>query len=278
MPERKETIRALSRLSLAEGEGVGTAYEYYLKLRKLRRYLGTISRPKKILIAGLPEKYGLSLDFIYLARKLGADVTVLDDRAEALDRARTAAAWLASGEGRGGISFILAKRMAEAARLFSDDVRFDLALSSEVVQRLGEDRDAYISGLQRLAKHAAVFAPNGANAAHARRSRLAGLGLEELVSFFQKPASSWTVCDHGYVDMPPFPPGISRSPEKRERAVRSRFEAFLMKGLEGYSLCEELCPYPIKSRVAHIVYVIAKNRTLNSRDSRDSRSGGGYLR
>jgi hypothetical protein len=273
MAETRGSIRALSRLSLAEGEGLGTAYEYHVKLRKLRRFLGTIPRPKKILIAGLPEKYGLSLDFFYLALELGADVTVLDDRVEALDRARAAVALLASGEGRGGISFIRAEKMAEAALLFSDDVIFDLALSSEVVQRFGEDRDAYISGLQRLAKYAAVFAPNGTNAAHARRSRLAGLGLEELVFFFQKPASSWTVCDHGYVDMPPFPPGLSRSPEKREKAVRGRFEAFLMKGLEGYSLCEKLYPHPLKSRVAHIVYVIAKNRALNSHDGRDSGRG-----
>jgi hypothetical protein len=276
MPERKETIRALSRLSLTEGEGLGTAYEYYVKLRKLRRFLGTIPRPKKILIAGLPEKYGSSLDFIYLARELGADVTVLDDRAEALDKARTAAALPAYGEGCGRISFIQAEKIADAVARFSDDDRFDLALSSEVVQRLGEDRDGYISGLQRLAKHAAVFAPNGANAAHARRSRLAGLGLEELMSFFQKTASSWTVCDHGYVDMPPFPPGLSRSPEKREKAVRSRFEACLMKGLEGYSLCENIYPRPLKSRVAHIVYVIAKSRAPNCHDRQDSGNGGRY--
>ncbi|MCZ7673579.1 MAG: hypothetical protein M5U34_43910 [Chloroflexi bacterium] len=41
-----------------------------------------------LLIAGLPEKYGSSLDFLLLAEELGAEVTVVDERPFALEKLR----------------------------------------------------------------------------------------------------------------------------------------------------------------------------------------------
>ena len=45
-------------LNLLEGEGLGTSYEYYVKFRRLKRFILSVGPPKKILIAGLPERYG----------------------------------------------------------------------------------------------------------------------------------------------------------------------------------------------------------------------------
>ena len=79
------SIRELYSWALAEEEGVGTAYEYYAKRLALGRWLRGRSRPQKILIAGLPQKYGLSLDFIQLAAEYGAVVTIIDERQDSLD-------------------------------------------------------------------------------------------------------------------------------------------------------------------------------------------------
>jgi hypothetical protein len=74
------SVKDLYTLALAEGEGMGTAYEYYVKRMALRRFLDGRPRPDSILIAGLPEKYGASLDFVLLGSELGAAAAVVDDR------------------------------------------------------------------------------------------------------------------------------------------------------------------------------------------------------
>ena len=87
MSEIRENIRSLYAVNLLEGEGVGTAYEYYAKSKKLKRFLHAIGRPKRILIAGLPERYGLSMDFFLLGDRLDAETVVIDERPDALARA-----------------------------------------------------------------------------------------------------------------------------------------------------------------------------------------------
>jgi hypothetical protein len=95
------SIKSLYALALAEGEGVGTAYEYYAKRLALGRWLKQVGRPVRMLVAGLPQKYGSSLDFLLLAEELGVAVTVVDERPFALDKlqssleAARAAGWLA---------------------------------------------------------------------------------------------------------------------------------------------------------------------------------------
>ena len=75
----RETIKSLYPINLLEGEGVGTAYEYFVKLKKLERFINTIGPVKRILIAGLPERYGLSMDFVLIGRMLNAQVVVVDE-------------------------------------------------------------------------------------------------------------------------------------------------------------------------------------------------------
>ena len=70
--------------ALKEGEGVGTAYEYYAKAKVFKNFFRRVSGPfESMLIAGLPEKYGFSLDFLLLAKGLGIKkVFVQDEREE----------------------------------------------------------------------------------------------------------------------------------------------------------------------------------------------------
>src|SRR5262245_1728914 len=81
------SVRSLYPLALAEGEGIGTAYEYFAKRLTLTRWLASLPRPRSVLIAGLPEKYGSSLDFFLLANELGvAKAVIIDDRGPALEK------------------------------------------------------------------------------------------------------------------------------------------------------------------------------------------------
>ena len=259
--EMSESIKSLYAINLVEGEGVGTAYEYYSKLRKLRKFINSIGSPKRILIAGLPEKYGLSMDFFLLGQMLQAETVVIDERSDALERARNALSIIKSKElfNDTGIELIKVDNIAE----FNNDDRvfkkkFDLALSSEVLQRLNGARETYISNLKKSAKNFAVFAPNRGNKSHALLSGLNSIYLEDLLKNYNEGPAGGTIYDFGYIDMPPFPPGLTRAQEKREQASESRFEAFLMKGLEVYCLCEDIIPIFAKKRIAHIVYIMAK--------------------
>lgn len=261
MSELREDIKSLYAINLLEGEGVGTAYEYYAKSKKLKRFLHAIGRPKRILIAGLPERYGLSMDFFLMGDRLGAEMVVIDERQNALERAGNVIGTLRSG-GRfhnTKIRFLKADPVLKLGAKEFADQKFDLALSSEVYQRLDGDQAKYISNLKHLARNIAIFAPNRGNRSHVRLSGLRSVGLEDLLENFREGGSGGTIFDYGYVDMPPFPPGLTRSQGKREQAAESRIEAFLMKGLESYSLLEDIIPLFIKEKMAHIVYLMAMN-------------------
>ena len=263
------SIKALYTLALAEGEGMGTAYEYYAKRLALGRWLKDRPRPASILIAGLPEKYGASLDFLLLAGELGARVTVVDDRPAALERLRGALAVLV------GMDLPLAQPVAlvtDLPGLAALGGRYDLAVSSEVLQRLSPDeRVIYVERLRRRAAALGLFSPNADNPAHTGRSGLAGLKLDELRALLaddrqQTPGDSQknerpTSDVHrpssiGYIDMPPFPPGITRSDEQREQATQGAFEAFVMSGLRAYAHTERFLPGALRRRQSHIVYTL----------------------
>ncbi len=262
------TIKDLYTLALAEREGMGTAYEYYAKRLALGRWLKDRPRPASILIAGLPEKYGASLDFLLLAGELGAAVTVVDERPAALARLRGALAAL------DGSSLPLARPvclLADLPRLAGLAGRFDLAMSSEVLQRLAAaERPAYVAALRGRAAALALFAPNADNPAHTNRSGLAGLRLGEMSALTQATADRRlptaageaavggrpSAVVSGYIDMPPFPPGITRSDEQREQATQGAFEAVVMGGLRGYAHAERFLPGAIRRRQSHIVFAL----------------------
>ena len=258
----EKNIQSWYAINLIEGEGVGTSYEYYAKLRKLRRFINSIGKPKRILIAGLPEKYGLSMDFFLLGEILQAEIVVIDERSDALERASKTLSTLKSNKlfYETNVTFIKTDNLAKFNDKSVIEEKFDLALSSEVLQRLGRTQATYISSLRRAAHNYAIFVPNRGNESHANLSGLKSLYLEELLQHCQGGYPEETLYDYGYIDMPPFPPGLSRSQEKRDQAAESRFESFLMKGLEIYSLCEDLIPKFIKEKIAHIVYVMGKNQ------------------
>lgn len=251
-------IKSLYALNLVEGEGLGTAYEYFVKLRKLKRFINSIQKPKRILIAGLPERYGLSMDFFLLGQILQAETVVVDERSEVLEKAQKVLRTLRAQKifDERNVTCLKVEEMAEFNKEKPSPGLFDLALSSEVLQRLDKAQGTYISNLKKVSKNFALFVPNQGNESHARISELKGVYLRDMLRYCYEGDLRIHIFDHGYLDMPPFPPGLKRSQQKRERAATSRLTTLMMKGLETYSLCEDLIPKFLKKKKAHIVYAM----------------------
>ena len=248
------SIKSLYGLALAEDEGVGTAYEYFAKRLVLARWLKNRQvqqrKPQRLLIAGLPEKYGSSLDFLQLAQELGAEVTVADERPSTLQKLQNS---LMAAQGEGWLTAVSPQFVSipHLADLSPIDETFDLCLGSEGLQRLAaDDRPDYVRHVRRLASSAALFAPNGDNMAHTNISGLAGVTLAEMQQFVGPDATT------GYIDMPPFPPGITRSEEQREQATSGRLEAMAMWGLSYYARLEHFLPTAVRRKQSHIVYAM----------------------
>jgi hypothetical protein len=198
-----------------------------------------------VIVAGLPEKYGTSLDFAILAHRHGAQLRVVDDRQEAIDRAeRGIAAVQAAGRLRGlRVEYRRLDSLSDLAKTEPHDV----VLSCEVLQRVPQaSRAAFVGTLRSLGPMGALFVPNAENASHLEISGLAGFSRLELEALFAGARS-------GYVDMPPFPPGIARSSEQRARASSGLAEALAMRALDVYCAGERLVPAFVKRRFAHIV-------------------------
>jgi hypothetical protein len=252
------SIKSLYPLALAEGEGIGTAYEYFAKRLALARWLAKLTHPRSVLIAGLPEKYGTSLDFLLLAQEISATrVVATDDRPQALEKMRQS---LAAAQAVGELSHVQPECLwvADMAKLEELTGVFDLCLCSEVLQRLGAaTRPAYVERLGRLAQALALFAPNGHNPSHTTLSGLSGIGLSELRALAERTGS---LADVDYVDMPPFPPGLTRSAEQRKQAAAGRLEGLAMRGLDYYARVESYLPPWWRRSHSHIVYALVDTR------------------
>src|SRR5579884_82009 len=249
----RDSIRSLYAYALAEGEGVGTAYEYAAKAAFVQPLITALRRKAasgapRVLIAGVPEKYGTSLDFALLAARCSARLFIADDRPPALERARKAIESVRSQAALQGLEATY--RTLPSLDAIADLEEHDLLLSCEVLQRVPEaGRGRFAAVMRGRAPLGAVFVPNAENSAHLRISGLGGLTMPELRALF-----AGARC--GYVDMPPFPPGISRTPDQRARASTGFAEAVAMRLLDAYCAAEHLVPPLLKRRVAHIVCAI----------------------
>lgn len=254
MKWRTGTIMGYYPMALSEGEGLGTAYEYLAKERVLRPFLEATPPGASVLVAGLPERYGTSLDFVRLAARIGADVVVEDERRERLDTLRSLVSALPNADRPPRIEYT---RVDSPEAIGREGGLFDLTLACEVLQRVSiDERSAYISSLCRRSRRVAVFAPNGDNPEHASRSGLAAVTLKEMLGAAQ---GAGMVIRAGYVDMPPFPPGVVRSEAQRGSVAQSRSQRILVQGLEGWCRAEALFPRFVRMRCSHIVYVLLEN-------------------
>jgi hypothetical protein len=171
---------------------------------------------------------------------------VADERPQALDRARGAFETLRRAGRLSRLS--VTYRQLSSLRSLPDLGRHDAVLSCEVVQRLSPpDRAEFARAVLAAAPVGAVFVPNADNRSHMTISGLSGAPMSEMRSLFGQ--ASW-----GYVDMPPFPPGIARTPEQRAAATSGVMEAVAMRLLDAYCASERFVPDAVKERFAHLVF------------------------
>jgi dihydroflavonol-4-reductase len=234
-------------IALAEGEGVGTAYEYLAKWQVLHPALTGVRR---MLIAGLPEKYGSSLDFVSLAVALDAELVVVDEREAALAKLRDAMA----SAGLAPRATFRQTPLQQMGKL--GEAPFDLGLSCEVLQRVqASDRDGYVRAMAKLARRIVLFTPNAGNSSHASRSHLRSLSIHEVKAVVATAGAHLERA--GFVDMPPFPPGLTLSKDTRQQVKQAWWQRPALGALGLFCRAERILPAPAKQPFAHIVYAIA---------------------
>jgi hypothetical protein len=255
---RSFTVAHLYPIALFEGEGMGTAYEYSAKLKLIQRFVAATRPPGRILIGGLPEAYGVGLDLALLVARYGGQAVVAEDRAPALEafaaalRAPQLAGWVDPAR----FEMRPLEMLARPTR--PDDAPFDLWVTTSAIQRLDQDGlHAYLAQVRESARYAVLLAPNRDNRAHLTLTKMRGFTLTELAALCER--AGLAVCQAGYVDLPPFPPGIKRSAEAKERAAHSVVERLAMGGLEGWAHVERFLPHPLKRRFSHLVYVYTQS-------------------
>jgi hypothetical protein len=143
-------LKYLYSLALLEGEGLGTAYEYFVKLKLLEDCLKK-KNIKNVLIYGLPEKYGFSLDFIHFCYKNNLNVSLFEKK------------WVKIKKFKEILSMLNKKniRTNNLKKIKKIDKKYDLVLSCEVLQSLKESElKEYANNIQKYSKTAIVFVPN----------------------------------------------------------------------------------------------------------------------
>jgi len=254
--ELKINISKFYPINLLEGEGVGQTYEYFVKWRVFNRFFKNRPFPKNILIAGLPSKYGLSLDLLMLANFFKCSATIIDEREENIERFKKIVLLLQKQNilSIKDISFVKVNSLVDLGKNITK--KFDLVINSEVLQRLSPvDLKIFLQRLANLASLGIFFVPNKYNSGHIKLSKLATLGTEEVKRAIN---DRMKIVSKGYLDFPPFPPGLQRSETARQRAADSKLERIAMKSLEWWGIIEIFFPPFIKKRQSHIIYFIIR--------------------
>ncbi len=253
----KRSVYDLYPIAMAEDEGAGTAYEYYVKARMLRQIFKGQSPPHRILVAGMPEKYGFSMDFAVLAQDWEAEILFLDERPEKLQQFADIYDTL-SQQGLLSVNRLRCQAVDDICN-WNLKENFDLLLCCEVFQRLEEKQQLkYISQAAKYAKKAVIFAPNADNSSHADLSGLNTVALSQLENLARQTKAQ--LMKSGRIDLPPFPPGITRSEDQRQNATTSPLQRFLFWGINVWADAEGLVPLSIKKKQAHIVYIALQSQ------------------
>jgi hypothetical protein len=248
---------------------MGTAYEYYSKLRVARRIFVRTGTPQTMLVLGLPEKHGYDLDYVLLAQSLckaepgnlGLHLTVCEDRADVLAHFEHALGSLTDPTVRHQVELVSVESLIDTDPLSGR--QFDWVISTASVQRLiDQEIVTYLHNARQMADYALLFIPNGGNRAHLTLSGLRGLSLEEMLALCRHagttgpaPRYPLPILAAGWCDIPPFPPGLERSTEAKERAMHSPLETLAMWMLQWWCRGETWMPKILQRRLAHLVYV-----------------------
>lgn len=232
-----------------EEEGLGTAYEYYTKYQILKNSM-LARHVNRLLIAGLPEKYGFSMDFTSYAIHSNAELTIMDDRPYKIAKHKLIMKKLFGKEAFDKVKYVYVKSWLKPPYTSF----YDIALSCEVFQRFNEkEKESYVAFLGDSTNCIAIFVPNAANKAHATISKLKTVSLDELTNHFKL---RFKINKRGYLDMPPSPPGRYAS-RSHNNTLAKRLSTQILEA--WYWLIESTASnaIPVK-RFYHLVYNIGE--------------------
>ena len=194
-----ESMHYAARLG---GEGYGTAYEYMAKARFFMRALSELSCDglEGLLILGLPQKYGLSLDFLFWAEYLRVSkVLVFDTRDDKLDLFLKGRQWLIE---RGILKDLPVAVLRDWESLSDLDLSSSVIVSCESFQSWEEEKRSFAGKLYDSARCGFCFVPNDYNDAHRKITHLPTIEGNNLKRYFSN------LVREAYLDCPPVPSGL----------------------------------------------------------------------
>lgn len=247
-------MKTFYNIALLEGEGLGTAYEYYVKRRFLKKIIQKIGNPKNICIFGLPQNHGLSMDFCLLASDYKADITIVEERENSVRKCEEVLSVL---KGNNIISDVNVRIIKGSGMDVNDE--FDLLVSTEVLQKYSdEERKLIIAKAVSISKILVFFVPNSSNINCVKPLSSSGVQFHPLI---EELGNSYEIIDCGYMDMPPFPSGVKVSDTSKGRMKEAKiFMVLVFLALKTWSLLELILPSFIKKNFAHISYVMISKR------------------
>ena len=189
------------------GEGYGSTYEYVAKYKifqQWNRKYGLRGKFDRFIILGLPQKYGLALDFFWWVNMLLVKEVIVWSNKSSDVEDKFINSWRYLNQ-----VFRLNLPLpcfVQSLTEITDYVDKSFLVSCEVLQGLeSEDRKLAYDVLE-MSHFSAVFVPNFYNKAHQKISRLPTIKDNHI---FQKvPQHSISVLESGYLDFPPVPPGF----------------------------------------------------------------------
>jgi ubiquinone/menaquinone biosynthesis C-methylase UbiE len=250
--------KKLLELTLAEYEGIGTWYEYLAKYRLFRK----LKNIHSVLLAGLPQEYGLASDILLFAVH-GAKITVIDDRKDKLEEFSSLAKRFNVSEK------VTLKLLKNFDKIPFRENSFDLVTNTEAIQRM-ENYQSFIKEMERVSgKHVIIFLPNGYYYSHYIITKIRTFKMN---SFIQH--CSLKIAGKNYLDRPPWPAGVavssnisftegSKAKKREELQKQGAKDSFLISAIKktftfftpALSLMEVFYPSPLKEFLSHMFYV-----------------------
>lgn len=242
-------MKTFYNIALLEGEGLGTAYEYYVKRKFLRKIIQRIGSPRSICVFGLPQNHGLSMDFCLLASDCKADITIMEERENSARKCEEVLSVLKRDNIISGINVRIIKGNG-----MNVNGRFDLLVSTEVLQKYSdEERKLVIAKAVDISKVSVFFVPNSDNI---NRVKSISSNCVQFNALIEELKNNCEIIDYGYMDMPPFPSGAKVSDANKGKMKEAKtFMMLVFLALKTWSLLELILPSFIKKNFAHVSYV-----------------------
>ncbi|MFH1073881.1 MAG: hypothetical protein V1752_02225 [Candidatus Firestonebacteria bacterium] len=246
-------MKKFYEVALLEGEGLGTAYEYYMKRRLLMKLFRKEGHPCSFCVFGLPERYGTSMDFCLLAGEVKAErVMLLDERSNAVMKCTSAVQKLKEKN----LLPDLLLQVKEGLTL--KDEKYDFITNCEVFQRFSEEEAVkMIEDAAENSKLSVFFLPNGFNVNQVASPERKAVNP---IEFMKKIAEKVEIINWGYIDMPPFPSGSKISEQKRNAVKTGAFSFAVFLVLKVWAVFEILTPSFIKKKFSHAFYLAVRGK------------------